>query len=651
MESKRFGEEGTKTQAQRTTKVQPKLVLFPEDEGEIKSSPSGDLRRGGPAGIVLLGDGIFEGSSSATVDEGAVGNSLSLAEKEALPRVTAYCVAEGYRMDAVMQHLQSRHKVSPRVYDEVMHVRYDERQKSRAISSHKEGIRMMPSLLDYHTTPFSNRPTTFGNVGSIGGSSGKREACGEGDLDGSGFQTYADERKLFRSSDCAEEDEDAIVQRNPWAFSDVFIFDYGVLVFWNFTEAEELVLLHRMQRFCLRPLSTKDIEIENLHCTLETAAYNTSRGPLSRRKKKEKKERGLSSKFPGPSANWTSASGGPRLQATSTTYRKRSFGSNGDRSGAWLIGGKDSGALPTYGESTPLLAQNVDSSGFCQGRSDFADNNADGVLPQSSSDLEKPIASSNESLNKPYFEEPYDNIGHPNAPQSSVPQNHIVTDMNEDFKTARENCPPNTSHATAVEFDGLYTSKIVNDVIHLGSPSAMIKLTISHVLGQSVKLTFYENEMDLTIENTKQLPARLATLGLVKLSRRQITKIMGELYKLRMGVNLVSNVLDTPEWFWTERDSKSLYDSVRNYLEIQQRVELLNVRTKVLSDLLDMLSDHLHSAAAIWSTWMIIILIVIAIVVALAEIAVKAMGFTKHTVVSTLNFHPSVKVFKFILQK
>ncbi|CAG8500655.1 16498_t:CDS:10 [Dentiscutata heterogama] len=139
--------------------------------------------------------------------------------------------------------------------------------------------------------------------------------------------------------------------------------------------------------------------------------------------------------------------------------------------------------------------------------------------------------------------------------------------------------------------------RIFNDMITLKSDNHMIKLTISHAMSQSTKLTFYEWQMESTIERTKHIPKMLAQTGHLNLNRTQITKLSGEMFKLRMNVNLVSNVLDTPEIFWSEPSLEPLYSAIRAYLEISQRANLLNDRCKVISDLLDMLREDVASVA------------------------------------------------------
>ncbi|KAG0253129.1 hypothetical protein DFQ27_007642 [Actinomortierella ambigua] len=170
------------------------------------------------------------------------------------------------------------------------------------------------------------------------------------------------------------------------------------------------------------------------------------------------------------------------------------------------------------------------------------------------------------------------------------------------------------------------TPRIYNDMITLRGGNHMIKLTISHAISQSVKLALYECQMDDTIDDTKIIPIQLAETGKLNYSRPQITKISGHLFQLRMNVDLVSNVLDTPEIFWSEPELQPLYSAIRGYLEIGQRAKVLSDRCLVISDLLTMLRDDLASNNMNYITWIIIILIVIAVIVAAGEIVVKYLS-------------------------
>ncbi|KAL0089536.1 hypothetical protein J3Q64DRAFT_1696642 [Phycomyces blakesleeanus] len=167
--------------------------------------------------------------------------------------------------------------------------------------------------------------------------------------------------------------------------------------------------------------------------------------------------------------------------------------------------------------------------------------------------------------------------------------------------------------------------RIFNDMITLKTGNHMIKLTLSHGLSQSAVLARYEDIMDKTIEDTKHLPKEMAQTGRLDKNRTEITKINGQLFNLRMNVNLVSNVLDTPEIFWSEPALQPMYNAIRDYLEVPQRAQILNDRLRVISDLLSMLRDHLTNFGVEYQTLIIIYLIIVAVIVACFEIAVKIM--------------------------
>ncbi|RKO91027.1 hypothetical protein BDK51DRAFT_13905, partial [Blyttiomyces helicus] len=113
------------------------------------------------------------------------------------------------------------------------------------------------------------------------------------------------------------------------------------------------------------------------------------------------------------------------------------------------------------------------------------------------------------------------------------------------------------------DLKGPYRPRIFNDMITLKSGNPLIKLTISHGLAQSAKLARFENVMEDTIDGATPLPRMMAKFGEVKMNRVDVMKIVGKLFKLRMDVNLVSNVLDTPELFWLEPELEGLYNAIR----------------------------------------------------------------------------------------
>lgn len=81
------------------------------------------------------------------------------------------------------------------------------------------------------------------------------------------------------------------------------------------------------------------------------------------------------------------------------------------------------------------------------------------------------------------------------------------------------------------------------DLFTFKSSSHLLKLSLSHALAQSTKLSVYETAVQATLADTAYIPKELALTGELALDRREAVKLTGRLFRLRVEVNLVSNVL------------------------------------------------------------------------------------------------------------
>jgi uncharacterized Rmd1/YagE family protein len=97
---------------------------------------------------------------------------------------------------------------------------------------------------------------------------------------------------------------------------------------------------------------------------------------------------------------------------------------------------------------------------------------------------------------------------------------------------------------------------------------------------------------------------------------------IGELFILRINIHLQGSVLDAPELMWAEPQLDPVYQAVRSYLEMDQRVELLTDRLDVIADLLAVLKDQLTHTHGEYLEWIVIVLIAAEIVVAAVNIIV-----------------------------
>lgn len=80
--------------------------------------------------------------------------------------------------------------------------------------------------------------------------------------------------------------------------------------------------------------------------------------------------------------------------------------------------------------------------------------------------------------------------------------------------------------------------RVFNDMITLRSGDHMIKLTMSHAIAQSTKLSFFEERMSETMSEAQYVPRRLALQGELGMTREEIVRMLGRLFLSRVDVNL-----------------------------------------------------------------------------------------------------------------
>ena len=166
--------------------------------------------------------------------------------------------------------------------------------------------------------------------------------------------------------------------------------------------------------------------------------------------------------------------------------------------------------------------------------------------------------------------------------------------------------------------------RMFNDMITLRSGDHTIKLTISHAIAQSTKLSYFESRQSETLLSSQSIPKRLALRGELGMSRAEVVRILGRLFMSRVDVNLSSNMLDVPGFFWeSEPTLMPLYSAVRDYLEVQRRVERLNERCRVFLDLAEMLSQDVGERKMGRLSWAVIGLIAVSIFVTTLEVFLR----------------------------
>lgn len=166
------------------------------------------------------------------------------------------------------------------------------------------------------------------------------------------------------------------------------------------------------------------------------------------------------------------------------------------------------------------------------------------------------------------------------------------------------------------------TRPIRFDNINLNSTNYFEKLAYSYALGQSVKLDAFEDEVSATINDTQDIPVHLATHGAISLDNKTVTVKMGELFVQRCNVNLHSDILGTPDLFWDFDEFERMYVGLRDYLDIDKRLDILNQRLDIMKEMYTILQNQLNVKHAHNLEMVVIILIVAEIVLQLAALVV-----------------------------
>eukprot|EP00924_Labyrinthula_sp_SR-Ha-C_P014978 maker-scaffold_9-snap-gene-4.0-mRNA-1 protein AED:0.27 eAED:0.29 QI:0/0/0/0.75/1/1/4/0/446 len=165
--------------------------------------------------------------------------------------------------------------------------------------------------------------------------------------------------------------------------------------------------------------------------------------------------------------------------------------------------------------------------------------------------------------------------------------------------------------ATSDYMEYVYSNKsaVKHDVIRLSTFSPAEKLAISYALAQSSLLSRFEWRLDRIIQSNIHVPQELAENGEIAMTRKEISKQVGKLFIERNSVNLESDILDTPPFFWENDEWDPVYEKFCKYLEHETRIDVLNRRLDCVHELLEVLQAQAQAKHDSRLEWIVIWLI------------------------------------------
>lgn len=255
--------------AQRTTKTAQKLKLLPNPEAG-EEGPDEESGRDVYSQFTRIKD------PTARRDAARLGK----ADRDRLPRVTAYCTAQAYRLEGVMRFMKSRAKTrgsNPKLFDECLYSPYDYEyqkkhgRKARNTSPLQERLKQMSSPPRFGERRFSDSAVEVeGNTKHRRedlidmADSFDQDNLSSGEMDRNDFISQS-------TTDLQHREDDATHVRDNSDLSttvhtpEVFVFDYGAVVTWGMTVAQERRFLTDISKFADTPLPAESAQTEDFN--------------------------------------------------------------------------------------------------------------------------------------------------------------------------------------------------------------------------------------------------------------------------------------------------------------------------------------------------------------------------------------------------
>lgn len=132
-------------------------------------------------------------------------------------------------------------------------------------------------------------------------------------------------------------------------------------------------------------------------------------------------------------------------------------------------------------------------------------------------------------------------------------------------------------------------------------------------MAKSVKLACLETLLDAHLDKNRHIPEVLSVGKKLPLSRAAILQNYGELFSLRGLVNLHSELLDSPDFVWSNHKMEEYFDKISKNLDVKPRIAIFNKKLDYANQVAEVLRNHLHEQHSLKLEWCVIILIAVEI--------------------------------------
>jgi required for meiotic nuclear division protein 1 len=156
------------------------------------------------------------------------------------------------------------------------------------------------------------------------------------------------------------------------------------------------------------------------------------------------------------------------------------------------------------------------------------------------------------------------------------------------------------------------------DSIVVRELTASVREVVAFVIGQSVAMEYYEEDVDAILVRLQRVAGGLQERGRFHIGSKELLKLVGRGMSMRNRVVHTLALLDSPEQAWNDELLDRLYRELRASFGIEDRYRALDHKLQMIGDNLELfveLTQHRRSMAI---EWLIVGLIAIEVVLFIA---------------------------------
>jgi len=136
-------------------------------------------------------------------------------------------------------------------------------------------------------------------------------------------------------------------------------------------------------------------------------------------------------------------------------------------------------------------------------------------------------------------------------------------------------------------------SHLDKGVINLSKDADMlVKYTFSNAISSSVKLGAWESSLDRLIDSIEFIHDDLRRLASIRVEQAELLKKTGEILALRHLINLSSDLLDTPDFYWDREVLEGLFNATCGHLALRKRTSVVNEKISHCLELIEIIKNQ-----------------------------------------------------------